>query len=48
MKLCLIVKQGRPVEVVTVPDDHHFGEHTDHFHLEVPLVDIPSCDRKTR
>lgn len=48
MKLCLIVKQGSAVEVATVPDNHRFGTHGDHFHVEITLVDILSCEKKRK
>lgn len=43
MKLCLLTCRGRPVEIMVVQDSHDFGEHGNHFHQEVALVEEHIC-----
>ena len=43
MKLCLVVRAGKPIEVTAVPDDHKFGEHGDHVHMSVSLTKDHEC-----
>ena len=53
MKLCLVVRAGKVVEVTMVSDNHVFGAHGDHVHLDGTLVDQHACldgiiDRKVK
>ncbi len=43
MKLCALIYRGQVVEVSTVKNDHDFGEHGNHFHIEVNLVEEHMC-----
>lgn len=46
VKLCALIYRGQVVEVSAVPSNHEFGEHGNHFHLEVKGVERHLCEGK--
>ncbi len=43
MKLCTLIYRGQVVEVTIVADDHPFGDHGNHWHVEVQLRKTHMC-----
>ena len=46
MKLCAVIYRGQILEVCMVNDDHDFGEHGNHFHIECKVVEQHICHNK--
>lgn len=44
MKFCVLIYRGQVVEVAPVDDDHDFGEHGNHWHLEARVVEKHMCE----
>ncbi len=43
MKISALIYRGQLVEIATVPDNFEFGEHGNHFHVEVKAVEAHMC-----
>ncbi len=43
VKISALIYRGQLVEIAQVPDDFEFGEHGNHYHVEVKAVETHMC-----